>query len=443
MTGLSPEIVTIGMLGGVVVGVLLGYPLALVVGTIGLISGTILLGPVMIELLYSRMFALLTTYTLLAVPLFIFMGYMLERSGITERMYDALYHWFGGQRGGLAVTSVVAGTILAAAVGVIAASVTMLALIALPSMVRRGYSKSLASGTVCAGGTLGILIPPSIMLVLYGPMAGISVGRLFFGAIFPGLMLSALYCCYIALRCFLQPELGPSIPADEMEGSFIRRVRMLLVSVAPTAILVLAVLGSIFWGIATPTEAAGVGAFVATLLTAAYRKFSYRMLREVAVSTIKLSSMILFIVSMTSVFVGVFIVGGGGRLVEDFILAMPFGRWGAFAGIMIIIFWLGKVMDWIGILYLVIPLILPIIPILGFDPLWFALMVCVNLQMSFLTPPLAYAIFFVKAAAPPELGVTTGDVIRGVMPFVGLITIGLVLMVAFPEIVLWLPNMMR
>jgi tripartite ATP-independent transporter DctM subunit len=397
----------------------------------------------MVELLYARMFDLLTTYILLAVPLFIYMGNMLERSGVTERMYDALYEWLGGFKGGLAVTTVVIGTILAACVGVIAASVTMLALIALPSMIKKGYSRALASGVVCASGTLGILIPPSIMLVLYGPMAGISVGRLFLGAIVPGLVLSGLYCCYIALRCFFQPELGPSIPADESVVSFTRKVRMLFISLIPAVIIILAVLGSIMLGIATPTEAAAVGAFASTLLAVAYRRFSWQILREVALGTVKLSSMILFIVTMASTFVGVFMRAGGGGVVEDLILALPFGRWGIFVSIMIVIFLLGKVMDWIGILFLVIPIVTPIIPMLGFDPLWFALMVCINLQASFLTPPLAYAVFFVKVAAPPELGITIGEVIRGIFPFVGIIGLALGLCTAFPQIILWLPAMMR
>jgi len=430
------------MLGGVVVGVMIGYPLAIPVGALGLIFGFLLFGTPVFDLLYARLFKLINNYALLAIPLFVFMGVMLERSGIAEKMYNALYLWLSGLRGGLAIITVLIGTILAACVGIIGASVSMLALLALPAMLRRGYDKSLASGAVCAGGCLGILIPPSIMLVIYGPMANISVGKLFMGAFIPGFILSGLYMTYIAIRCFLQPQIAPAVPIAERQVPFLKKTAMLATSLVPPGLLVLAVLGSIFFGIAPPTEAAAVGAFAATLLTIAYRRFNFGVLKETATQTLMVTSMILLIGGLSFVFVGVFIPAGGNKVVKELILAAPGGRWGAFVMVMFIIFLLGFFIDWIGIVFIMVPILAPIAPELGFDPLWFALMICVNLQMAFMTPPMAPAIFYLRGAAPADLGVTIGDIIRGVFPFVGLIIIGLGLCVVFPQIILWLPAQM-
>jgi len=430
------------MLGGVLLGVLIGYPLAIPVGAIGLIMGYLLFGGAVFDLLYARLFKLIHNYVLLAIPLFVFMGVMLERSGIAERMWHALYLWLSGFRGGLAIITVLIGTVLAACVGIIGASVTMLAILALPSMLKRGYSKSLASGSVCAGGTLGILIPPSIMLVVYGPMAGISVGKLFMGAFIPGFVLSGLYCSYIALRCYFQPKIAPAVPVEERAVPFIKKTTMLLTSLVPPALLILAVLGSIFMGIAPPTEAAAVGAFAATVLTIAYRRFSFEALKETALQSLKVTSMILLIGGLSFAYVGVFVGAGCGKVVEIAILTAPGGRWGAFAMVMFIIFLLGFFIDWIGIIFIMVPILAPIAPALEFDPLWFGMMIIINLQMSFMTPPFASAIFYLRGSAAPELGVTMGDIIRGVFPFVGLIMIGLGLCVAFPQLILWLPSLM-
>jgi len=442
MIDLSPEVVTIIMLAGVLFGVLIGYPLAIPVGAIGLIMGFLLFGTGVFDMYYARLFKLIHNYVLLAVPLFVFMGVMLESSGIAERMYGALYLWLSGLRGGLAITTVLIGTILAACVGVIGASVTMLALLALPSMIKRGYSKSLASGAVCAGGTLGILIPPSIMLVVYGPMANISVGKLFMAAFVPGFVLSSLYISYILIRCFFQAHLAPAVPIEERAVPFWKKTAMLATSLVPPGLLILSVLGSIFLGIAPPTEAAAVGAFAATLLTIAYRRFSFDTLKHTALQTLKVTSMILLIGGLSFAYVGVFIPAGGAKVVEGLILGAPGGRWGAFAMVMFVIFLLGFFIDWIGIIFIMVPIIAPIAPVLEFDPLWFGMMIVINLQMAFMTPPMAAAIFYLRGSAAPELGVTMGDIIRGVFPFVGLIMIGLGLCVAFPQLILWLPSLM-
>ncbi len=443
MIDMSPELTTVALLGGILVGVLIGYPLAIAVGASGLIVGYLLFGPAIVgDMFYNRMFNQLTNYTLLAVPFFVFMGIMLERTGVAEQLYGALYLWFGGLRGGLAVTTIIIGTIMAACVGVIAASTMMLALVGIPAMLKRGYSKSLATGAVCAGGTLGIIIPPSIMLVVYGPMANLSVGRLFFGAFVPGFLLSALYILYIIVWCLLKPSEGPPVSAEERAVPFSTKTALLLKSLVPPMLIILAVLGSIFFGIATPTEAGAVGALASIVLALGYRSFSFKALRETSLATIKLSGMILLIASLAFAFVGVFIRAGSGRVVTEFLIGAPGGMWGVFFVIMFLTFILGMFIDWIGIVFIMVPIITPIGAALGFDPLWFAMMIIINLQMSFLTPPFAYAIFFVKAASPPEFGVQTTDVIRGVIPFIILVATALVLCVAFPQIILWLPGMM-
>jgi len=439
---LSPEIITIIMLGAILLCVMTGFPLALVVGSVGLIMGYLLLGDATFEIIYTRVYSLAQNYPLLAVPLFTFMGVMLQRSGIAEGMYDALYLWLSGFRGGLAVTTVLFGTILAACLGVITASVTMLTLIALTPMIKRGYDKALASGAVCAGGTLGILIPPSVMLVIYGPMAMISVGKLFMAAIFPGLVLSGLYCSYIAIQAFLHPEKAPAVPVEERQVSLTKKATKLLTSMVPPVLLILSVLGSIFLGLAPPTEAASVGAFIATLLAIAYRRFSWGLLSYTALETLRISSFVLLIGCLSFSFVGIFISAGCGEVVANVIMAAPFGRWGAFAAVMFIVFMLGFFIDWIGIVFIMVPILAPIGPALGFDPLWFGMMICVNLQMSFMTPPFAVSIFVCKGSAAPELGVTMGDIIRGIIPFVVLIMVGIGLCIAFPQLILWLPGKM-
>lgn len=437
----SPEVITIFMFGALLIGVLTGFPLALPIGGVGVITGYLLFGPNAFDIIYSRVYDILTNYGMMAVPLFVFMGNMLEKSGIAEKMYDALYVWFGKFRGGLAIVSVLIGTIMAACVGIIAASITMLTLVALPSMLRRGYDKSLATGSICAGGSLGILIPPSIMLIVYGPAAGISVGKLFMAAFMPGFLLSGLYMLYIGIRSYFQPEMAPA-SSEEEEISFTKKTSMLLISIGPVAILIMSVMGSIYFGLASPSEAAAIGAAAATILTMIYGRFTWKVLKDVTLDTVKLTGMVLLIAGCSTAFVSVFLSAGGGDVVANLILSVPGGRWMAFAIIMFISFILGMFIDWIGIIFILVPILAPIVPKLGFNSLWFAMMIIVNLQMSFLTPPFAYSIFFLKGAAAPELGIETADIIRGVIPFIGLIMIGLLLLIAFPQIILWLPNTM-
>jgi tripartite ATP-independent transporter DctM subunit len=442
MIDLSPETVTVVMMAGLLIAVMFGHYLALVIGALALVVGYLTLGEAVFQILYQKAYGLALNYTFAAVPMFIFMGCILERTGIASRLYDAFYLWLGGLRGGLAIVTVLIGTVMAACVGIISASVTMLALVALPSMIRRGYDKGLASGACAAGGTLGILIPPSIMLVVYGPMAQVSVGKLFMGAFFPGLTLSFLYCSYIAVRCYLQPQMGPAVPAEERTVPFIKKTAVLATSLIPPMILILSVLGVIFFGIAPPTEAAAIGATTSVVLAIAYRKFNLQVLSEVSLTAVRVISFAILIAMVSVGFVGVFLSLGCGEVLQNLILDVPGGRWGSFAMVMLVIFLLGMFVQWLGILFIVVPIISPLAPALGFDPLWFGLMVCINLQMAFNTPPLAPALFFVRGAAAPELGITFRHIIAGIVPFIILIIVGLVIFTLFPEIILWLPGKM-
>jgi tripartite ATP-independent transporter DctM subunit len=404
--------------------------------------GYLQFGAPVFDIIYQQVFAILHNYVLLALPLFVFMGVVLEYSGIADRMYSAMFLILSGFRGGLAIITVLLGTVLAACVGVITASVTMLTSLALASMVKRGYNHSIAAGAICAGGSLGILIPPSVMLVIYGPMARLSVGKLFMGAMFPGLLLSGLYVAYIAIRCYLQPQLAPGVPVEERRVSVAYRVRLLFTSALPPIFIILSVLGTIFAGIAPPTEAAAIGASAALILTAIYRKLTWKTFYNILLRSLNISAMVMFIGAVSVAFTAVFIKGRGGEVIQDFVLATPGGKWGAFAVVMFMYFILGFFIEWIGIFFIMVPILAPLAPILGFDPVWFGLMICINLQMSFLTPPYAFAIFVLRGVAPPELGVTSAEIIRGVIPYIFLVMICLVLCVAFPDIILWLPSMM-
>lgn len=419
-------------------GVFTGFPLAFVLLGIGLIFGIFGWGTAVFDQMASRTFGIMANDALVAVPLFIFMGYMMERSGIADGLFGALQEALGPLKGSLAITTVLLGTILAATTGVVGASVTMMGLITLPPMLKRSYDIPLATGTVLAGGTLGILIPPSVMLILYGPMAGLSIARLFAAAVMPGLLLAGLYMAYIALRCYLEPQLGPPLPKDQRTMTVTRLIRQLAVSLLPPLILILAVLGSIFFGLAAPTEAAAMGGFGATILCAAYGKLNWESLKDVVYSTMRASAMILILTVGANVFTGVFLALGGGQVIESLLLASALPPTGILVLVMILVFILGMFLDWIAILLILIPVISPIIKNLGFDPLWFALLVCVNLQTSYLTPPFAYSIFYLKGVAPP--GVEISHIYRGVVPFVILQIIGLTLCIVFPEIITWLPK---
>ncbi len=431
----AAAVILMVLLLGLVIG---GAHLAFVLMLLAIVFGLAYMGPMVFSMSMLSFFGTMESEELIAVPLFVFMGTILEKSEVAENVYQSLYEVFGPVRGGLAFATIITCTVFAACTGVIAATVTTMTLLAVPAMLKRNYNKGLATGVVCAGGSLGILIPPSVMLVMYGPMANLSVAKLFAAALFPGLLLSGLYLLYIGLGSWLRPKLAPAISKEEMPA----RDRKFWLKVAwqmlPTILLIVAVLGSIIWGVASPTEASGLGALCALILTACYGKLNYATLRDAAYTTLVVTAMVFFIIIGAGIFNSVFLYLGGGEMIKAMLLGLPYGRWFVLAVMMFTLFIGGFFISWQGLLYIVVPIFLPIAGALKFDPLWFAILVCVNLQMSFLTPPFAYAIFFVKGAAPPE--VRTKDIYWGVIPFVLLQMLGMVVCILYPDIILWLPR---
>ncbi|MCL0090067.1 TRAP transporter large permease subunit [Dehalococcoidia bacterium] len=418
----------------------LGYPVGFVLGGVALLTGLIFFGDMTPAVLVRRIYGLQMSWELIAVPLFIIMGCILERSGAADKLYEAFYVVLASLRGGLAVATVFVCTIFAATTGVMGASVTTMGLLAFPEMLKRKYDQKLAAGTVMTAGCLGIIIPPSIMLVIYGSWAGLSVGALFMACLVPGLVLAALYIVYILIRTGLRPELGPPIQEEGRGVSFRQKCVLLLTGIVPTMFLILTVLGTILLGIATPTEAATLGIAGSLIVAALNRRLKFSLLKESIYRTGRILGMIALIAFGATCFIGVFMALGGGRVVEDLMMGLGFGPWGMLVVMMIIVFLLGMVVDWLAIIMIAVPLFSPIVADLGFDPIWFAVLIVVNLQMSLLTPPFGIAIFYLKGVAPPE--VTMANLIRSVVPFVGLITIGLVLVAVFPQLALWLPGVM-
>lgn len=436
---MSPELFSALMFVGLLIGLFMGHPLALVLGGLSVIFAYIGPGPGVFGIVINRIYGAIDNYVLVAVPLFIFMARLLSDSGITDKMFETLRLMLGPVRGGLTLAVIGVSVLLAATTGIIGASMTVMGLLALPSMLKHGYQKEISCGAIAAGGSLGILIPPSIMLVVMGSYASLSVGKLFAAALFPGLLLAALYAIYIAIVSFIKPEIGPPVSADERaQVSTGRLAVMLLQMVGPPLLLILGVLGSIFAGIATATEAASIGAFIALLMVIFYGRFTWRGFVESVVDTGKTTTMVLFVVVGAAAFTGVFIAGGGLDVAKNMMLGLGLGKWGSIFTMMLIVFILGMFLDWLGIILICFPVFLPIGQELGFDKLWLVLMMAIVLQTSFLTPPFGYALFYLKGVAPA--GVETGHIYRGVMPFVVLILLGTVLCAVFPEIILWLPG---
>ncbi|MEW6264580.1 MAG: TRAP transporter large permease subunit [Thermodesulfobacteriota bacterium] len=418
-----------------------GHPLGYILGGVATVFGLLGWGPQVFHMFANQFFAMQINYLLIALPLFIFMGNMLGSSGVAEKLYEALHVWMGPIRGGLALATIIICTIFAAATGIVGASVTAMGLLALPEMLKRGYDPKLACGTVMAGGTLGILIPPSIMLVIYGAMAQLSVGKLFMSCVFPGLILSGSYSAYVLFRCGLNPNLGPPLPIEERQKvSFGRKLTMLLIYVSPPIFLILAVLGTLFAGVATPTEASGLGAIGAVIIAAANRRLTWKVFKETVFSTARTIGMICVIAAGASCFTSVFLGLGGGEVVKEYMLSLPGGKWGVLIAINIIVLALGTLLDWFGILLLCLPIFGPLIQELGFDPIWFAAMIAVNLQMSFLTPPYGMSLFYLKAVAPE--GIDMALIIRSILPFLFLMTLGLLITILYPPLSIWLPRAM-
>ncbi|MFA7505362.1 MAG: TRAP transporter large permease subunit [Burkholderiaceae bacterium] len=436
---MSNEIMVVLMFVGLLAGLFMGHQLAFVLGGLAAIFGYFGPGLSVFGIIVNRIYSQMDNYILLAVPMFILMARLLSDSGVAENMFQALRLALGRVRGGLLLAVIGISVILAASTGIIGASVTVMGMLALPAMVRYGYQKELATGAIAAGGTLGILIPPSIMLVILGSYAQLSVGQLFAAALFPGLLLAGLYAVYVAVVTFLKPEYGPPVSEAELSEVSVREiVVMVLKMTIPPLLLIIGVLGSIFTGWATPTEAAAIGALITLILVVVYGKFSWRMLQDAVSATARTSSMVLFVVVGAVGFTGVFIAIDGQHIVSSYLAGTGLGRWGLFILMMAIVFVLGMFIDWLGIVLICLPIFLPIANELGFEPLWFVTMIAVVLQTSFLTPPFGYALFYLQGVAPSEINL--GHIYRGVVPFVVLIVIGTLLCAMFPGIITWLPG---
>jgi tripartite ATP-independent transporter DctM subunit len=451
------EWLPIFMFAGACGALLLGYPVAFTLAGVALLfaSGGILTGnfdPALLKAMPERVYGTMSNQTLIAVPLFVLMGIMLERTGLAERLLDTMARLFGSLSGGLGVSVVVVGTLLAASTGIVGATVVAMGLMSLPSMLKRGYDPSFAAGTICATGTLGQIIPPSIALVLLGDVLSnayqqsqirlgifnpktISVGDLFVGALLPGLLLVFLYLTYVWLRSYLNPSDAPAQKDVHKVSTF-----EVLSSLLPPIGLMVLVLGSIIIGIATPTEAAGVGAIGATCLALFSRRLSFAVFQEVLVKTLQMTSMVFLILIGASFFSLVFRGYGGEELVQSLFEQLPGGAFGAMLLVMAVVFLLGFILDFIEITFVVVPIVGPVLLIMGIDPVWLGIMIAINLQTSFLTPPFGFALFYLRSVAPES--VKTIDIYKGVIPYIGIQIFVLAMLALFPVIVTWLPSLM-
>jgi tripartite ATP-independent transporter DctM subunit len=420
---------------------LLGHPLAFTLGGLAIIFGVTLWGNPGVLTLFVRTIANLgTSIIYVAIPLFIFMGAVLERSGAADDLFESMYIVLGKLKGGLAITTVVICTLLAASTGIIGASITVMGMLALPTMLKHKYDKKLAAGTIMASGCLGTLIPPSIILIIYGGQAQISIAKLFAGGIGAGLLLATLYIGYIAIRCTINPELGPSIPDEEANKySFGEKVGMVLKSILPTLGLIMAVLGSILFGLATPTEAAAIGVLGSFLIAIAHRKLSWTMVKESCFVTMKTTAMIMWIILGASMFTSVFLGLGGGQAVSQLALGLEMSRWVVLSIILFIILIMGMFIDSYGVLLIGVPIFTPIVYALGFDPIWFGIMYAVMIQVSYISPPFAYAVFYLRGVTPPDQ-IKTAELYRATFPFLAIQIIALIILSMFPQIITWLPS---
>jgi tripartite ATP-independent transporter DctM subunit len=422
----------------------MGHPLAVTLAAVATLFGLIDNGfnfPALLGLFANNAWGIFLNYTLVAIPLFIFMAQVLDRSKVSEGLFDALYTVLGGLRGGLGLAVIVVSTVFAATTGIVGASVVAMGLMAGPALLKRGYDKSLSAGIICSSGTLGILIPPSIMLVVYGGLTGqkeTSVGNLFAAAILPGLLLSGMYLLYVAVRCYMNPKLGPPIPAAERTATVLEKFTMTMKNFVPPFGLILTVMGTILAGVATPTEAAALGCVGALILALFSRKLNWSVITQACISTARTTAMIMALFVGGKFFSVVFLSMGGGDVVADVLLGMDVNRFVVFAIMMAVVFFMGMFIDWAAILLVVVPIFTPIAMDLDFNPLWFAMMICINLQTSFLTPPFGYSLFYFKGVAPPEY--TMGDVYRGILPFVMIQVFDLATMIFFPQIITYLPD---
>ncbi len=421
--------------------IMLGFPIAFTLMAMGVgfaflaYDGNI---DTVAALLVQRTWSVMTNDVLISVPLFVFMGYVIERANILDRLFRSIQLASGALPGSLAIATLVTCALFATATGIVGAVVTLMGLLAFPAMLRHGYDVKLSAGVVCAGGCLGILIPPSIMLILYGATAGVSPVQLYAGAFFPGLMLAGLYMAYVMIRVLINPSLAPPMPKAERDVPYATIFYQLATSFLPLALLIFAVLGAIMFGLATPSEAAAIGALGALILAAAYRSLSYEKLRESVYLTARTSAMVGWLFVGSFMFSAVFAALGGDAVIKDFVVGLDLSPLTFLIVTQIIIFILGWPLEWTEIIVIFVPIFLPLLEHFGIDPLFFGLLIALNIQTSFLSPPVAMAPFYLKGVAPKHVNIN--DIFKGVMPFIFIVLIAMVLLYVFPEIGLWLPR---
>jgi len=435
---MSIDFLTLLLFGTMALLLMLGIPLSYVLGGLALVFAFVLQGTSVIPWAIYRVWDIMGMFSLIAIPLFIFMANVLQSAGIAEDLYDAIYHWLGGLRGGLAIATVMVCTLLSAMVGTAGAGVVIMGLIALPAMLKRNYDKKLACGVIMAGGSLGVLIPPSILFILYGQFASQSVGKLFLGGVGPGLALSASFIIYILILCWIKPSAGPAL-GQEHRISWHAKIAYLKTLILP-GFLIVAVIGSLFSGMATPSEAAGVGAIGALICAAVRRRLNWNMLKGAVDATLRAVAMIMWVVIGAYLFVGMYLLAGGDEFLRAVLFGLGLGRWGLLILIQLVLIVMGMFLDWVGILILLVPLVVPVLVSLGFDALWFGVLFNLNMQISYLSPPFGYSMFYLKGVAPQ--GITMGDLYHSVAPFIALQLLVLSISILFPQLALFLPSLL-
>ncbi len=437
---MSIEWFTVLLLASFITLLITGLPLAWVMGSTAVLFTLIFFSPGMMVMMVGRIYDMMLNYGLVAAPLFILMAAILQQTGIASQLFEAVYIWSGPFRGGLAIGTIISCTIMAAMVGIVGAEIVAFGLIALPTMLKRKYDDRIALGSVCAGGGMGTLIPPSVVFIVYAMTAGASIGDLFIGGIVPGILLATLFIGYIIVASWLKPAMAPAAPKEERDLPLAKRLAMLKGLIMP-GLLAISVLGSIYAGIATPTEAGGIGCVGAVITAIINRKFSFSGMKDALHETVKVTCMLAWLFFGAQTIIGVYTLAGGNTFVKNAVMALPFGKWGVIIGMQLIMIFLGMFLDWIGIVLLTMPLFVPIVESLGFDIVWFGVVFCMNMHISYLSPPFGPSIFYLKGVVGDQISV--GRIYRANMPYLWLTVVALIITVAFPQLSLWLPNLMR
>ena len=418
----------------------LGVQVAFAMMITAVVFGLATFGDRVVHQFVEKIDDLSSNFVFAAVPLFVFMGAMLEKSGIADRLFEAIHIWTRRLPGGLALATVIMCIVFAASSGVIGATESVVGLLTIPVMLRYGYDRGLISGTICAGGSLGTIIPPSVVVIVMGPLANLSIGDLMYGMVLPGLIMAGLYLAYILVLCTIAPRNGPRIPREPGEPGLARKLAISARNLLPPVFMIFAVLGSILLGWASPTEAAAIGALCAVGLTALYRRFTWRGLYDALLKTLTVTAMIMAVLLAGTLFTGVFIGGGGINTASTLIAKMQLGPWALLSLMLFVLFVCGFFLDWISIVLIFVPIFTPLAVQAGFDGVWFCILFLIMIQTSYLTPPMAPAIFYLRAVAPPQI--TIRDMYRGVVPFIALQVATLAITMSFPAVVTWLPSVM-